>query len=243
MSKFYWTTNSKKAIREQTSLKNLLSLNTALPPSLEFNSGLAVGAAYEVHTKRSFAVALRFDKKGRYDRKEKLTVANLEVDFPYKPGLYAFRVGPAICEVLDSIVDDVDLLLLDGQGIAHPRGFGLASHIGVLYNKPAVGVTRNNLYGSYVRPPAGKFNHTELLHLKTGTCIGSVLSLGTKCRPIYVSPGHRMSVQDSLSIVCRIAGHTCFPQPLNRAHAIANATARRFWIQHKSTLKGTYYER
>ncbi|MGH9200553.1 MAG: endonuclease V, partial [Vicinamibacterales bacterium] len=112
--------------------------------------------------------------------------------------------------------------------------FGLASHIGVLYDRATIGVTRNNLYGHVNQPPAGRFNRSPIINPRTNILTGYAVSLGDKCQPIYVSPGHRLTAEDAVTVLCRIAGpDTCFPWPLRRAHAIANATAKRYWHTHK----------
>lgn len=225
MPAFSWTTDVDDAKSEQRHLRDLVRLETALPPSLEFEKGVAIGSAYDENSKRCLAVGVLFDSSGRYSKKEKH--ATVDVDFPYIPGLLAFRVGPAICKLLDEVIEGVDLLLFDGQGIAHRRGLGLAAHIGVLYDKPSIGVTRNNLYGDFTEPPAGRFNRSQITDPRTARVIGYAVSLGEGCDPCYLSPGHKVSLDDAFEIVCRISGDdTCFPRPIRRAHAIANSEAR-----------------
>lgn len=232
MPVFSWTTDIDEAKSEQRSMRELVRLETAMPESLDFDQGIAIGTSYEPNTKRAFAVAVPFDRDGEYSGV--LREVSVVVDFPYIPGLLAFRVGPAICAVLDAIIDRVDFLLIDGQGIAHQRGLGLAAHIGVLYDKPTIGVTRNNLFGKYDGPPSGRFNYFPLRHPKRGYTIGYALSLGERCQPLYLSPGHRMSLEDSLRMIRKISGeNTCFPRPLQKAHTVANAAARKFWKRQK----------
>ncbi|GEM_PF-3516148 len=235
MPAFYWTTDAEEAKKEQLALRDLVTLNTTLLRSLDFKRGIAIGTAYDENTKRSFAVGVSFNGVGAYS--SETIKENIEVDFPYVPGLLAFRVGPPICVILDKVADQFDLLLFDGQGIAHRDGFGLASHIGVLYNKPAIGMTRHNLYGRFTDPPRGRFNSTEVLHPQTGAPIGYSVSFGEQCDPCYISPGHHIALKDALTIVCRIAGDTsCFPRCLQRAHAIANSTAKSFWRNQSSGI-------
>ncbi len=234
MPPFHWTSNVEDAKQEQRTIKELLSLETGLPPSLSFNTGLAIGCSYEENTGRAFAVGVFFDETGSYSTDKRELTADAEVDFPYTPGLLAFRVGPAICRLLDQVSEQVDVLLFDGQGIAHKRGLGLASHIGILYNKPSIGVTRHHLFGNFSHPPTGKLSSTPITHPQTHRTIGYALCLGDNCEPCFVSAGHRISVKDSLSFVCKIAGEGCFPRPLNRAHTIANATARKFYESRRN---------
>lgn len=225
MPAFHWTTDVEEAKLEQRSLKDLINLNTTLPESLEFNRGMAIGVSYVKSENIAVAVGVEFDSTGWYSKRD--TKASMQVDFPYKPGLFAFRVGPVICKLLDDVIKEIDLLFFIGQGIAHNRGVGLASHIGVLYNKPSIGATRKSLYGNYVEPAKGRFNSSYLTHPINGKVIGYSVSLGEDCEPFFISPGHNISTHDALTIVNNISGEdTCFPRPLRRAHAIANSEAR-----------------
>ena len=224
MPTFCWTTDVKEAAREQLALRELICLQARSPC---FTRGLAIGTAYDESSRCCLAVGIPFDQHGTC--KEPLDVRVREISFPYLPGLLAFRVGPAVCALLDDVADEVDLLLFDAQGIAHPRGIGLASHIGVLYDKSSIGITRNPLFGRFVPPVPGRFNYTNILHPERNTTIGYALSLEVDCEPVYVSPGHRISLPETLEMVCKIAGRGCFPKPLRRAHAAANAAARTLW--------------
>ncbi|MBU4256820.1 endonuclease V [Patescibacteria group bacterium] len=234
MAIFSWTTDKEEAKQEQQTLYNLLELRNALPNLPSFKRGIAVGSAYEENTKRAFATAIFFDQNGKCSHK--IMRVNVEVNFPYVPGLLAFRVGPAICSVLDKIINQADLLVFDGQGIAHQRGFGLASHIGVLYNKPSIGVTRNVLYGKYINPPKQRFAYTDVFHPKNKTVIGYALSLGANCNACYISPGHNIDIETSLKVICNIAGETCFPFPIQKAHALSNKEAKAYWKNKQNML-------
>jgi deoxyribonuclease V len=227
MAEFFWTTDREAAIKEQQTLLNLLKTENALPQLPNFELGAAIGSAYEENTKMAFATAVFFNKNGRCCNQ--IEQAHCEVDFPYTPGLLVFRVGPAICMVLNRIIDKLELLLFDGQGIAHERGFGLASHIGVLYNKPSIGVTKNILYGKCNEPPKERFAYTDILHPKKKAVIGYALSLGGRCQPCYVSPGHGIDLETSIKIICNISGNSCFPFPIKKAHALANKSAKEYW--------------
>ena len=237
MPAFSWTTDVKEAEVQQLNLRELLDRTSVIPPPFDFAVGLAIGTGYDENTKHAFAVAARFDRVGHYYGRRLSAV--VEVNFPYVPGLYAFRVGPAVCSLLDDFTEDedLDLFLIDGQGIAHPRGFGLAAHIGVLYNKPTVGATRNNLYGTYVDPPTGKGNRSPITDPRTGLQIGCALSLGSRANMCYVSPGHGFTIDDAADLVTRISGaDTDFPRVLKFVHRHANINARSYWAREKSKL-------
>lgn len=234
MPAFRWTTDVDEAKSEQRTLRDLVRVDDSSLAPLSFSRGMALGSAYDEKSKRAFAVGVFFNPTGRYSSHEREPLYAAEVDFPYIPGLLAFRVGPALCALLDDHADDVDLLLVDGQGLAHPRGLGLASHIGVLYNKASIGMTRHGLYGQCTEPPRGRFNRNPIKDPRTRTLIGYAVSFGEKCEPCYLSAGHRVTLDDAFRIVCDVAGDKgCFPRPLQRAHAIANARAREFAKDHK----------
>ncbi|MFH1225839.1 MAG: endonuclease V [bacterium] len=234
MGSFFWTTDKEEALKEQQTLCELVKLENMLPNLLKFERGAAIGSAYDSNTKRAFATAVFFYQGRKCSNK--VEQVDIEVDFPYVSGLLAFRVGPAICSLLDGIANQADLLIFDGQGIAHQRGFGLASHIGVLYNKPSIGVTRNILYGECMDPPKRKFAHSKIIHPNTKEAIGYALSLGEKCKACYISPGHGIDVETSLRVVINIAGNTCFPFPIQRAHTLANKAAKEYWQKMKNKL-------
>ena len=229
MPAYFWTTDPREAEREQLALRELVSVHSG---PLRFTRGLAIGTAYDENSRCCLAIGIPFNQYGRCEAPFEARIR--EVNFPYLPGLLAFRVGPAICALLDDVADEFDLLVFDAQGIAHARGLGLASHIGVLYDKPSIGITRNPLFGSFVPPVPGKFTHTSILHPRRNITIGYVLCLGVGCEPVYVSPGHRISLRETLIVMRKIAGRGCFPQPLRRAHAAANAAARKLWRRHET---------
>lgn len=239
MPAFSWTTDPELALVEQGNLHELVVLNSGAAKGAGFSKGLAIGTSYEENTKRAIAIGVPFGPDGYYSVRTPHLVADLEVDFPYVPGLLAYRVGPAICSLLDEVRSEYDFLLIDGQGIAHPRGIGLASQIGVLYNLMSLGVTRNNLFGRCGQPPPGRFNHSPILHARRTDILGYAVSLGEKCPPCYISPGHRLSPDEAVDLFRRIAGtNTCFPRPLKRAHALANTGARAIWNRRKNDLIG-----
>lgn len=230
MAKFHWTKDAKEAKKEQQTLADLVETKKATFNPSQFSVGLAIGTAYEENTRRAFAVCVEFDSGGKII--SDFIEANAEVDFPYIPGLLAFRVGPAICLALDKVADKVDLFLFDGQGIAHPLGFGLASHIGVLFNKPSIGITKKALFGQYYGLPEGKC-HTELKHPKTKKNIGYCISPGDSNKPFFMSPGHQITLTESFEVVQMIAKDNRLPRPIRVVHARANNLAREYWNKMK----------
>ena len=147
------------------------------------------------------------------------TVATLPVRFPYAPGLLAFREGPVIIKALGKLKTPPDLFMFDGQGIAHPRRFGVASHIGLLLDMPAVGCAKTRLVGDY-EPPQRDAGSTSLLTDANET-IGAVVRTRTGVKPVFVSIGHRMDLNDSIRVVLKSCRGYRLPEPLRRADQLS----------------------
>ena len=180
--------------------------------------GLAFAAAVQVDA-RSGAIL-----NNRYTR--------LPVDFPYIPSYLAFREMPALEAVLDTMDLSDSLLLVDGQGILHPRGFGIACHVGVSLGIPTVGVAKTLLVGTYDKASLRREGSAAVL--VGGEHRGWIVAHeGTEKRAALVSPGHMVSVADSLSLLEGTLGKRQ-PRPLELAHAAATA-ARRDWDSHSTT--------
>jgi deoxyribonuclease V len=136
--------------------------------------------------------------------------------FPYIPGLLAFREGPAIIETFKRLRQRPDLLIIDGQGIAHPRGFGIACHVGVLLDVPAMGIAKKRLYGNYDEPGEKRGSRSPLLS-KEGDLIGSVLRTRDNTKPVFVSPGHKIDTESAREIALECARGYRIPEPTRRA--------------------------
>lgn len=124
------------------------------------------------------------------------------VKFPYIPGLFSFRELPALIEAIRQLESDVDLFVCDGQGIAHPRRFGLASHLGVLLDKPAFGIGKNLLCGTYTQPESNRSSFSTIL--SDGEEIGRCLRTQDNIKPVFISIGHKCSIEDVTSITLAI---------------------------------------
>ncbi len=142
----------------------------------------------------------------------------LKTTFPYIPGFLSFREAPAIFKAWEMLKVEPDLLVFDGQGIAHPRGIGLASHVGILLDKPSIGCAKSHLYGKYKQPSLEKGAFTYLKHPASGEVIGAVLRSRRNVSCIYVSPGHLMDVESSIRIIFSLVDKYRLPEPVRLAH-------------------------
>ncbi len=141
--------------------------------------------------------------------------------FPYIPGLLSFREAPPLLEAWAKLEQKPDVLIADGQGLAHPRRFGLACHLGLLLDVPTIGVAKTPYIGTH--DPLGE-NHGDWVYLKDkGETIGAVLRTRTRVSPVYVSVGHRIDLPSALAVVLRCIDKTRLPETTRHAHNYVNS--------------------
>ncbi|MCL5063421.1 MAG: deoxyribonuclease V [Nitrospiraceae bacterium] len=138
-----------------------------------------------------------------------------KIRFPYIPGMLSFREGHAIVNALKKLKTKPDLILFDGQGIAHPKGIGIASHIGVILNIPTIGCAKSRLVGEFEEPDTTKGSRTYLYY--KGMKVGAVLRTRSNVKPVFVSPGHMIDIDSSIEIVMKCVFKYRIPEPLRRA--------------------------
>jgi deoxyribonuclease V len=151
-------------------------------------------------------------------------VATHPLRFPYVPGLLSFREAPALLAVLEMLETAPDVLMCDGQGIAHPRRFGIASHLGVLLDRPSVGCAKSRLTGEHEDPGPARGSQTPLRD--GGKVIGSVLRSRDRVRPLFISVGHRMDLVGAVKLVLACGRGFRLPEPTRLADRLV-AGARR----------------
>ncbi len=154
----------------------------------------------------------------------------MHVEFPYIPGLLAFREAPAIISAFNRLKWKPDVLFVDGCGINHPRFAGLATHVGVVLNIPTVGVAKNLLCGKGEVPE--RVGEASEIVFK-GTVVGYFLKSKKNCKPIIVAPGNKISVKTSVELTRRCIRRHKLPEPTRMAHVFANKIKK----QHIATKK------
>ncbi|MEF3280007.1 MAG: endonuclease V [Elusimicrobiota bacterium] len=152
-----------------------------------------------------------------------------EVDFPYIPTFLAFREFEIIDEIYQRLNLKPDIVLIDGQGTAHPRKCGIAVHFGVKNNIPTIGVAKTHLYGRYTEPENRKFAYSYLYDEKNKV-IGAVLRTKENSKPIFISPGNLIDVQSSIKIVEKFTVNYRIPQPIRLAHILANKFRKNLYV-------------
>jgi deoxyribonuclease V len=150
-------------------------------------------------------------------------IARLPTRFPYVPGLLSFREIPAVLEALRGLSVPPDLILYDGQGIAHPRRFGIASHLGLLSGIPTIGVAKTRLIGQHDEVPKERGGWTPLID--KGEVIGAVVRTRSGVRPLYVSIGHRISLATAIGWVISCTPRYRLPETTRWAHRLASGPA------------------
>ena len=158
-------------------------------------------------------------------------LARAPTRFPYVPGLLSFREVPVVLEALAGLREPPDVILVDGQGYAHPRRFGIACHLGVWTGLPAIGVAKTRLIGEHGTVPEGRGEWCPLLD--GGEIIGAVLRTRAGVTPIYVSTGHRVGLATAIDLVMRCVTRYRLPETTRRAHRLASE--RMATETHRST--------
>lgn len=142
-----------------------------------------------------------------------------KMTFPYVPGLLAFREGPALLSAFEQIETDLDLIIFDAQGLAHPRRMGLATHLGIILDKPSIGCAKSRLVGHYEPPEEAVGSHSLLED--RGEIIGAVVRTKERVSPIFVSIGHRIDLETSIKVVLECCRGYRLPEPSRQAHNFA----------------------
>jgi deoxyribonuclease V len=199
-------------IQEARSKQEKLKMKVLLSP-LKHEPRLVAGVDAAFSHDRVFAAVCLFSFPEFMLIERRSAVRKLR--FPYVPGFLAFREGPATIAALKTLRQMPDLILVDGQGIAHPRRFGLASYIGVLLDIPAIGCAKSRLIGDY-EEPAIKQGSWSPLGLE-GDIVGAVLRTQDNVQPLFISPGHRTDVKSAIRLTLSCLGNYRIPEPIRCA--------------------------
>lgn len=183
---------------------------------VRYVAGLDVGPEEDGAVLRAAVAALSFPDLRMADQ----SVARRPARFPYVPGLLSFREVPALLAALDGLSVAPDLLLCDGQGLAHPRHFGLACHLGVLTGIPSIGVAKSLLVGEHAPLPEQRGAWRPLLH--KSEVVGAALRTRAGVAPVYVSIGHKVSLATAIDYVLACAPRYRLPETTRAAHRLAS---------------------
>jgi deoxyribonuclease V len=210
-----WNLSPKEAIVVQRELRDRLSL---IWDHRKVTTIGGVDISVKEGHARAAIVVFRFPKLVALSS----VTAEMPIDFPYIPGLLSFREGPVFLAAWDKLIDKPDLLMFDGQGIAHPRGIGIAAHMGLLIERPSIGVAKSRLYGHYKEPGVDQGEFSHLLHEKDPKrVIGAVLRTRSAVKPLFISPGHLIDVENAIRFVLQCCSGYRLPEPTRWAHRVA----------------------
>jgi len=215
-----WQLTPQQAAELQNTLRGLVKVEP-LPATVQRIGGLDVG--FRGDRARAAVAVLAYPSMQPLEQ----VVVETTVRFPYIPGLLSFRELPALLAALEQLSDLPDVLLADGHGTAHPRRFGLASHLGLLLDRPSIGCAKSVLVGSFERLREAAGSTAELRD--EGELIGMALRSRPGSRPLIVSIGHRADLPGAVQLVLACTRGHRLPEPARLAHQLTTrqATARR----------------
>jgi deoxyribonuclease V len=210
-----WDLTPAAATEIQQHLRQEIVTQDQFDP-VRYVAGIDVGFEQDGAMTRAAIAVLRYPELELCDQ----SIARRPTTFPYIPGFLSFREVPAVLDALEQVNTIPDLLLCDGQGLAHPRRFGIACHIGLLTDLPAIGVGKSRLVGQHEDPPDQRGASTPLLH--KGEQIGAVLRTRPSTKPLYISVGHRISLKSAIAYVMGCTTKYRLPETTRHAHKLAS---------------------
>lgn len=221
-----WEVSPTEAVAVQHELRDRVVLQP-LPASVRLVAGADISYHRFSDVVYAAIVVLRLPEL------EVVTTSGIvgTMKFPYIPGLLSFREVPSLLEAWEQLSVTPDVVMLDGQGIAHPRRLGIASHVGLLIDLPTVGCAKTVLTGRYEEPAEQAGSWTPMIH--RGETIGAALRTKNRVKPVYVSPGHLSDIPSAIDLTLRCvrgyaAGRSQYrlPEPTRLAHLLVNAMRR-----------------
>jgi deoxyribonuclease V len=217
-----WNVTPEEAIRLQQVFADKIQL-LPIPGNIRLIAGADV--SYNLGSDQFYAgiVVLRLPELDLIEE----AVAMGKASFPYIPGLLSFREAPILLQAFHILNTVPDVVIFDGQGIAHPRGIGIASHVGLFLDLPTIGCAKSRLTGRYaantLQSTAGSFIP---LYTKGGIIIGAVVRTKNHTQPVFVSPGFKADLPSSIELVLTCCQGYKLPEPTRLAHQLVNRVRR-----------------
>jgi deoxyribonuclease V len=211
-----WDLTPREAIELQTQLAKKVETVDCLPAEIKTVAGIDLGYDKQANACRAVAVVLDYDSLSLIEAVE----AIFPIRFPYVPGLLSFRETSAALAALEKLKIAPDAILCDGQGLAHPRRFGIACHIGILTDIPTVGVAKSILVGRYENLGERRGSAAALIYKNEQ--VGAALRTKDRVQPVYISVGHKISLPTALQIVLDCAPRYRLPETTRIADRLAS---------------------
>lgn len=215
-----WDVSPAEAVRIQNTLRPQIVREDDFP-EVNLIGGVDVGFEDGGRMTRAAVVVLTFPGLEHLD----FAIARQPTRFPYVPGLLSFREVPAVLDALERLTQWPHVLLCDGQGIAHPRRLGIASHLGLITNLPSIGVGKSRLTGHYREPGPHKGDWTPLLDDEE--TLGAVLRTRAGVKPLFVSVGHRVSLATAIDLVLAATPRYRLPETTRWADKLASQRGQK----------------
>jgi deoxyribonuclease V len=210
-----WDLQYSEAVKIQHELKDQLILKA---PEMDLRLIAGADVSYSRGEDVFFSGVVVLEMPGMNIIEE--ATAEGRMDFPYIPGLLSFREAPVLIKAFEKVESVPDAIIFDGQGTAHPRGVGLASHMGLILGFPSIGCAKKNLVGSYEPVGSEVGAHTPIVF--KGDVVGAVLRTKRNVKPVFVSPGHKMDIPSAIEIVMKTCRGYKLPEPTRQAHLLVN---------------------
>ena len=208
-----WNLSLEEAKKIQRKLSSMI-IKTDVFEEINTIAGMDIG--FHGDTARASCVVLKYPECEVIEKK----IYEDRIEFPYIPGYLSFREIPMLVSVLEMIENEPDLLIADGQGIAHPRRLGLAAHLGLLADKPTIGCAKSLLIGKCDEPDNKKGAFSFLIDKKE--IIGACLRTRENVKPVFISIGHKVSLESAINYILGCCGKYRLPEPIREAHKLAS---------------------
>jgi deoxyribonuclease V len=215
-----WNVSAAEARRIQHRLRHQILTDCSVP-HIRYVAGADISTDRVAPTVYAGVVVLDYASLAVVERKGVVSRA----EFPYVPGLLSFREAPALLQAVAQLDITPDVMIFDGQGIAHPRGLGIASHMGLLLDIPAIGCAKSRLFGRYQEPPPERGTYTPL-YGAGGAQIGAVVRTKDRTKPVFVSVGHKMQLHQAIAILLHCDRGYRIPEPTRLADQYVGAMRR-----------------
>ncbi|MBW4615174.1 MAG: deoxyribonuclease V [Desmonostoc vinosum HA7617-LM4] len=212
-----WPQTLEEAIAIQEKLREEVIIEDQFPEPIKYVAGVDMGFEADGTISRAAVAVLNFPDLQMVET----SLAHRPTLFPYIPGFLSFREIPAVLDALEKVKTTPDIILCDGQGIAHPRRLGIACHLGIIADIPTIGVAKSLLIGKHAELSEIKGSWQPLIH--KGETIGAVLRTRTAVKPVYVSSGHKISLPTAINYVLRCTPKYRLPETTRIADKLASS--------------------
>ena len=220
-----WNVSPSEAMEIQQQLRDRVSTERDLG---QVNTVAGVDVSFKGDVARAAVVILSYPELAPLD----YSLAELPVEFPYIPGLLAFREAPAVLAALEKLKTEPDLFIFDAQGLAHPRRMGLATHLGVIIDRPSIGCAKSRLCGHHHEPGPERGSYTYLYDGEE--IIGAVVRTQTGVSPLYVSIGHKVDLPTAIEYVLSCCTKYRLPETTRYAHRVAGGEKLQIKVSQPS---------